>query len=161
MGSLTATGCSLIPGVGDQSSDSGSGTDAGQPRDIGTDIGTDTGQSDTGADTDPDTLATELGDLGVLGGNAEACVSVTAVVITGSTLAFLAKIDPSGESSQKMADQVQESMKKVPAEIKGDLENLLKVINDSAVDGKTWDDTKFQKAMEPIGAWAKKNCGSE
>lgn len=157
MGSLTATGCSLIPGVGDQGSDSDSGTDADQPRDIGTD----TGQSDIDADTDTDALATELADLGVLGGNAEACISVTAVVITGSTLAFLAKIDPSGESSQKMANQVQESMKEVPAEIKGDLENLLMVINDSAVDGKTWDDTKFQKAMEPIGAWAKKNCGSE
>lgn len=170
MGSLTATGCSLVPDFSDQGSDSGSEAAADQPRDVSPEKTTGTGTdpetgTDSGAETDA--LASELGklgklgELGELGGNAEACLSVTAVVISGSTLAFFAKIDPSGESSKEMADQVAESMKKVPAEIKGDLENLLKVINASALDGKTWNDADFEKAMEPIGAWAKKNCGGE
>lgn len=155
MGSLTVTGCSLIPSFGDQSGDSGSEAATDQARDVSPEKTT---------DTETDAIASELGklgDLGKLGGNAEACLSVTAVVISGSTLAFFAKIDPTGESSKEMADQVAESMKKVPAEIKGDLENLLKVINESALDGKTWNDADFEKAMEPIGAWAKKNCGGE
>lgn len=151
MGSLTATGCSLIPGAGDQGSGSGGDPAADQPREVDTDQ----------PNTEAGDLATELGNLGALGDNAEACISVTAVVITGSTLAFLAKIDPSGENSQKMADQVAESMKPVPAEIKDDLENLLKVINASALDGETWDDASFETAMEPIAAWAKKNCGGQ
>ncbi|MHA7175127.1 hypothetical protein ACX80D_00565 [Arthrobacter sp. Sr24] len=131
MGSLTATGCSLVPGFSDQGSDSGSEAAADQPRDVSPEETPGTG-TDPETGTEADALASELGklgDLGGLGGNVEACLRVTAVVSIGSTLAFFAKIDPSGESSKKMADQEAESTKKAPLEIKADLENLLKVIS--------------------------------
>ena len=91
MGSLTATGCSLIPGSGDQGSSSGSDPAADQPREVDTDQ----------PNTEAGDLATELGNLGALGDNAEACISVTAVVISGSTLAFLAKIDRAARTLRK------------------------------------------------------------
>lgn len=122
MGSLTATGCSVIPGFCDQGSGPGSEADPAQPRDVST-------RTVTHTDVGTGTELGGLGNLGGLGGNVEACLRVTAVVSIGSTLAFFAKIDPSGESSKKMADQEAESTKKAPLEIKADLENLLKVIS--------------------------------
>lgn len=69
--------------------------------------------------------------------------------------------DLSGENTQKLADRVKESMKKVPAGLQGDLENLLTVVNETAVDGKTFDENQFKTAMEPIGAWVAKNCSGQ
>ncbi|ALO65732.1 hypothetical protein AS189_03540 [Arthrobacter alpinus] len=147
--SMVSTGCSLIPDAGS----SGGGSSTSQTSDA----------QDQQRDPVPSEGAAGglVPDLGGLTGNAEACLSVTAVVLAGSTLALLSKFDSGGENTRKLADQVKESMKKVPAELKGDLENLLKVVNETAVDGKAFDENKFKTAMEPIGAWVDKNCGGQ
>ena len=144
--SVTATACSVIPDLGGLSGNSGSSqesTQAQAPRGEGQ------------QELDPGEVVPDVS--GMLG-NAEACVSVSAVVITGSTRAFIARLDPSGEGTKSMANQVTESMKKVPAEIKGDLENLLSVINDSAINGNTFNDKKLEQAMKPSSMWVEKNC---
>lgn len=147
--SMVSTGCSLIPDAGSAGGGSASSktSDAqDQQRDPIAPEGTASGS---------------VPDLGALAANAEACLSVTAVVLAGSGLALLSKFDSSGENTRKLADQVKESMKKVPAELEGDLENLLTVVNETAVDGKAFDENKFKTAMEPIGAWVEKNCGGQ
>ncbi|WP_207343442.1 hypothetical protein [Arthrobacter sp. E3] len=138
---LVVSACSLVPDFGNSGGDSGQNSD--------------TGQRDGGAKSEELILPTNLAGLG---GNVEACLSVTAVVVGGGGLVLLSKVGGAKDSLPELQKLVREAMAKVPSEVKGDLAQLLKVLDESGPGAKSLDDEKFRKAMEPVSTWLEANC---
>ena len=138
---LVVSACSLVPDI------NGSGGDHGQ--------NSDTGQRDGGAESEELILPTNLAGVG---GNVEACLSVTAVVASGVGLVLMSKVGGAKDSLPELQKLVREAMAKMPSEVNGDLEQLLKVLDESGPGVKSLDDENFREAMKPVSTWLEKNC---
>ena len=80
------------------------------------------------------------------------------MVVGGSGLIVLAKVGGADDSVPEVQKLVREAMAKVPDGVKGDLENLLEVLDANGLGAEGLDDGTISQAMEPISAWLEKNC---
>ena len=141
IGSLVLSSCSLVQDRGTPGGESG--------------LDSSTGPRGDGADPEMPVLRSNFAGVGV---NVEACLSVTAVVVGGSGLVLLAKVGGADDSVPEVQKLVREAMAKVPDGAKGDLENLLEVLDANGLGAEGLDDGTISQAMEPISAWLEKNC---
>lgn len=141
IGSLAVSSCSLVPDSGISSGDSGQDSSSGSGSD--------------GAEPGMPVLPSNLAGVGA---NVEACLSVTAVVVGGSGLVVLAKVGGAEDSVLQVQKLVREAEDKVPSEVKGDLENLLRVLDASVSGQQSLDEENVSQALKPISAWLDKNC---
>ncbi|MEI2277293.1 hypothetical protein OHC50_07420 [Paenarthrobacter ilicis] len=88
----------------------------------------------------------------------EACVSVSATMLSVTILPLAAMAGGKSEDIDKAKQQLSQMQGKVPEELKPPFEKLRTFTESAGSDFSKYGDGQFEELMKPIQAWTDKNC---
>ena len=106
----------------------------------------------------PDATGGTGGVYGQFTSMSEACLSVSATMLSVTILPLAAMTGGKPEDIQKAKDELSKMQDKVPEELKPSFEELRTFTESAGSDFSKYGDGKFEELMKPIQTWTEKNC---
>lgn len=106
----------------------------------------------------PDGSAGTDGVYGQFTSMSEACLSVSATMLSVTILPLAAMTGGNAEDIQKAKDELSKMQGKVPEELKPSFEKLRAFTESAGSDFSKYGDGQFEELMKPIQTWTEKNC---
>ncbi|WP_281450550.1 hypothetical protein [Paenarthrobacter nitroguajacolicus] len=88
----------------------------------------------------------------------EACLSVSATMLSVTILPLAAMTGGNPDDIQKAKDELSKMQGKVPEELKPSFEKLRTFTESAGSDFSKYGDGQFEELMKPIQDWTEKNC---
>lgn len=120
--------------------------------------------ADLGASANPDASADRNataatgGVYGEFGSMSEACLSVSATMLSVTILPLAAMAGGKPEDIEKAKQELSQMEGKVPEELKPAFEKLRAFTEAAGSDFSKYGDGQFEELMKPIQDWTEKNC---
>lgn len=108
------------------------------------------------AATDPPGGGT--GVFGAFGSMSEACIAVSATMLSVTILPLAALMGGKSEDVEKAQAELAKVQGQVPEELKPHFEKLKAFTESAGTDFSKYGSSEFEEAMKPIQAWLDKNC---
>lgn len=110
------------------------------------------------ASADPNATAATGGVYGEFGSMSEACLSVSATMLSVTILPLAAMAGGKPEDIEKAKQELSQMEGKVPEELKPAFEKLRAFTEAAGSDFSKYGDGQFEELMKPIQDWTEKNC---
>ncbi|MGF4044660.1 hypothetical protein ACX800_14100 [Paenarthrobacter nitroguajacolicus] len=110
------------------------------------------------ASTSPDAPTGTSGVYGEFGSMSEACLSVSATMLSVTILPLAAMAGGTPEDIEKAKQELSQMEGKVPEELKPAFEKLRAFTEAAGSDFSKYGDGQFEELMKPIQDWTEKNC---
>ncbi|MFF2842195.1 hypothetical protein [Paenarthrobacter sp. NPDC057981] len=110
------------------------------------------------ASASPSTSTGTGGAYGQYASMSEACLAVSASLLSVTILPMAAMTGGNPEDIQKAKDELSKAQGKVPEELKPAFEKLRNFTESAGSDLTKYGDGQFEELMKPIPAWVEKNC---
>jgi hypothetical protein len=114
--------------------------------------------ADVGASANPDASTGTGGVYGEFGSMSEACLSVSATMLSVTILPLAAMAGGTPEDIEKAKQELSQMEGKVPEELKPAFEKLRAFTEAAGSDFSKYGDGQFEELMKPIQDWTEKNC---
>ncbi|YCK81663.1 hypothetical protein M1D89_21765 [Arthrobacter sp. D3-18] len=120
--------------------------------------------ADVGASANPDASASPDANTGTggvygeFGSMSEACLSVSATMLSVTILPLAAMAGGKPEDIEKAKQELSQMEGKVPEELKPAFEKLRAFTEAAGSDFSKYGDGQFEELMKPIQDWTEKNC---
>ncbi|NWL31371.1 hypothetical protein [Paenarthrobacter nitroguajacolicus] len=153
---LTLSACSFPTPVA-QSTPSAASSSEAPAADVGASANPDASASPN-TSTSPDAPTGTGGVYGEFGSLSEACLSVSATMLSVTILPLAAMAGGTPEDIEKAKQELSQMEGKVPEELKPAFEKLRAFTEAAGSDFSKYGDGQFEELMKPIQDWTEKNC---
>jgi len=116
------------------------------------------GSANPDASASPDANTGTGGVYGEFGSMSEACLSVSATMLSVTILPLAAMAGGKPEDIEKAKQELSQMEGKVPEELKPAFEKLRAFTEAAGSDFSKYGDGQFEELMKPIQDWTEKNC---
>ncbi|XAS72684.1 hypothetical protein VUN82_02155 [Micrococcaceae bacterium Sec5.1] len=106
----------------------------------------------------PDATTGTGGVYGEFTSLSEACVSVSAAMLSVTILPLAAVVGGDPEDIKKAKEELSRMQDKVPEELKPSFEKLRAYTESAGTDFRKYGEPEFEQLMKPIQDWMDKNC---
>ncbi|MEV7604154.1 hypothetical protein AB0N65_01765 [Paenarthrobacter sp. NPDC089322] len=106
----------------------------------------------------PDATSGNAGPYGEFTSLSEACLSVSATMLSVTILPLAALVGGNPEDIEKAKQELSQLQGKVPEELKPSFEKLRAFTEEAGTDFSKYGDPEFEELMKPIQDWMDKNC---
>jgi hypothetical protein len=106
----------------------------------------------------PDAATGTGGVYGEFTSLSEACISVSATMLSVTILPLAALVGGDPEDIEKAKEELSRMQAKVPEELKPSFEKLRAYTESAGTDFRKYGEPEFEELMKPIQDWMDKNC---
>ncbi|BCW52059.1 hypothetical protein StoSoilB13_44010 (plasmid) [Arthrobacter sp. StoSoilB13] len=106
----------------------------------------------------PDATTGTGGVYGEFASLSEACISVSAAMLSVTILPLAALVGGDPEDIKKAKEELSQMQGKVPDELKPSFEKLRAYTESAGTDFRKYGEPEFEELMKPIQDWMDKNC---
>ncbi|WP_223947701.1 hypothetical protein [Arthrobacter sp. NtRootA1] len=108
--------------------------------------------------TNPDATTGTGGVYGEFTSLSEACISVSATMLSVTILPLAALVGGNPDDIKKAKEELSQMQGKVPDELKPSFEKLRAYTESAGTDFRKYGEPEFEELMKPIQDWMDKNC---